>query len=1019
MRYGYIGLLSTTCAMAFGASSASAQASDPTLISGGAMQTETRTKGANEATRDSDDAVVVTGTRIRRPNATSAAPITSVLASEITAQAAVNIEEVMNRLPQVAPDSQQNYADSDGRQRLKLRSLGFERTLTLIDGQRIGTQNGVDANMIPVSLLERVDVLSGGASSVYGSDAVAGVINFILKKDFEGIELNSNYTFFTHENSGSVVTPVARASGFPTIGGTAKDGGRVDVTLTVGKKLFDDALKLSGFVNYRHSDVVPYAARDTGSCYLLQTVQDGPLSCQTSTYSPSGYIQPRAGANSGRGFVNNPDGSRAFLPYGVGAGKAANPFDGYSYQRASERVNAGGFASLKLAEAAEVYGSTLWFRDKSFNRFPTRVYAFSAYGSAPYQVNCNNPFLSNSQATTLCGAQAGTGSTVPLDVRYRFEGLPQSLDTYVNTGLRATAGVRGDFAEVWHYDVGGVYGRNRQESTFGNFADFDRVNRSLNVVNVAGVPTCASKVSGVDAACVPFDAFRAGNSDPALAEYLFAGRSGTQTSVATLSDITANLTGDLGKYGLTSPLAEQGIAIAIGAEYREDKFTGKADSIYREQNGGEDFKLKQNVREANVEVQIPLVENQSWTHLLQFNAGLRFSKYDTNPDTFSTWKLEGIFAPIEDISFRGSYNKAQRAPTVIEIRQATQNVFGRQGGAQNDFCAPVPRQIADPSNPGRTITTTTPLASREICAATGLSGALYGSPTLLCPEDACTVRTGGFTVDPETAYTKTIGIILKPRFLPRFFFSVDRFLINIQDSIGYNDYSYYQNGCLSSGLPYFCSLISRNTDGTLYSPPASSPATGFIGQGTTNAYKSKAHGWDFQGQYLLRTASYGMIDWSFNGTLTTLAGGQDSPILPKRDCTGYYGNGCGQLIPKWKHNLRTTYTVPGGAFGVSFNWRHIGKLTNALNSGDPALGYTPEGVRTTFTGISAKDYFDLALNFSVAKRFGFRISANNLLDKSAPVIPNSYDISLSRNNTIPALYDTLGRQLAVGATVRF
>ena len=125
--------------------------------------------------------IVVTGTRIVRPNVTAAAPITSVTSADIRAQAAVNVEDVLNRLPQVAPDAQQTYNDSDGRQRIKLRSLGFERTLVLIDGKRLGTQNGQDTGIIPTTLLERVDVLTGGASSVYGSDAVAGVVNFVLK----------------------------------------------------------------------------------------------------------------------------------------------------------------------------------------------------------------------------------------------------------------------------------------------------------------------------------------------------------------------------------------------------------------------------------------------------------------------------------------------------------------------------------------------------------------------------------------------------------------------------------------------------------------------------------------------------------------------------------------------------------------------------------------------------------------------------------------------------------------------
>ncbi|RZL28711.1 MAG: TonB-dependent receptor, partial [Sphingomonas sp.] len=202
----------------------------------------------------SDDTVVVTGSRIQRPNMTSAAPITSVTAQDIRAQAPTNIEDVLNRLPQIAPDAQQNYQDSDGRQRIKLRSLGFERTLTLIDGKRIGTQNGADVGIIPPSMLERVDVLTGGASSVYGSDAVAGVVNFILKKDFEGLQIDGNYNFYNHDNNDTIVSPLARANSFGSPRGMTNDGGRADITVTAGKKLFDGKLRLSGFVNYRHTD---------------------------------------------------------------------------------------------------------------------------------------------------------------------------------------------------------------------------------------------------------------------------------------------------------------------------------------------------------------------------------------------------------------------------------------------------------------------------------------------------------------------------------------------------------------------------------------------------------------------------------------------------------------------------------------------------------------------------------------------------------------------------------------------
>jgi outer membrane receptor protein involved in Fe transport len=958
-----------------------------------------------------DDTIVVTGSRIQRPNMTSAAPITSVTAQDIRAQAAVNVEDVLNRLPQIAPDSQQTYNDSDGRQRIKLRSLGFERTLVLIDGKRLGTQNGQDVGIIPPSLLERVDVLTGGASSVYGSDAVAGVVNFVLKKDFEGIQLDGNYNFYNHNNKDTVVSSLARSSGFSSPRGLTNDGGRADVTLTAGKKLFDGALRINGFVNYKHTDEVLLSARSNSGCYLTQTSLNAPLSCGlTPSSSTSGLITPLSGANANAQLVNNPNGTRTFVPFGPGAGNASNYFSNYAYQRPSERVNAGGFVSLDIAPDAELYASGIWFRDKSYNNYP-------AIAGGSVQVNCNNPFLSASQATAICGAAAGTVATAPIDLRYRLGEGNDQPDAYLNTGVRLTGGVRGKVGSAWTYDVGGVYARNHQDYT-PSFVNATNLRNSINVGGTRAAPTCATTT---DAACVPFDAFSAGNTNPALIDYLYD--QGTSATTGTLYDVQANVTGDLGKYGITSPFAEQGVAIALGTEYRKDTLKSTADSVYRAGLGGTDSYLKQDVWEANIEVQAPLVEHKRFADLLQVNGGYRVSKYSSNPSTFNTWKVEGIYAPVSDLTFRASFNKAQRAPTVTEIRQATNVDFASGGaGTFNDFCAPT---VVNGANG---VTYGAPIASREVCRATGLSDALYGSQTLLCSNGtapngsaACTVRSGGYTADPETAYTQTYGLIVKPRFVKGLVFSVDRYQIKINDSLGYNDYSYYTDGCQrSNGDAFFCQGIVRNPGtGTLYSTAASNPTTGFIRQGTTNYYTSIARGYDFQAQYTLDLASAGKIDWNFNGSLTTFAGGQDSPVQPERNCAGYYGNGCGQLIPKWSHGLRATYTTLDRGFSASFNWRYVGSLTNADNSGDEAIGGTDARARTSYYRVSPKSYFDLALNFAIDKQFSLRLIANNLLDKSAPIVPDSYNVALARTNTIPQRYDSLGRNLAVGATVRF
>jgi len=997
-------LLSTTCAAG--------------LFAVPAMAQDAANQPAPETAPTNNVDIIVTGSRITRPNTSAAAPVTSVTSDAIRAQAAVNIEEVLNRLPQVAPDSQQNYQDSDGRQRVKLRNLGFERTLTLIDGKRAGTMNGVDLNMIPTALIERVDVLTGGASAVYGSDAVAGVVNFIMKDDFTGIQLNANYNLYAHQNKPGLISQVASQYGFAQPArGLATDGGRADLSLTAGTKLFNDRFHISGYVNYRKANLVPYDARETSGCQLVENVKDGPLTCSTSTYTYNGYVSPLSGPNAGNAYVNNPNGTRTFIPYSTAV--AANPYSDYSFQRANERWNAGGFASFKISDAAEIYTSAMWFRDKSVNGFPARVYSYTAFGSTPYQVNCNNPYLSAAQSQVICGAQAGTSAMVPVELRYRFAGVPDLDDRYMNEGLRLTGGIRGQIAQGWSYDVGGVYARNQQDYSW-SFPSIDRVNNALNVVNVNGVPTCAS---GTADGCLPLDPFSSLSpvNNIGVFNYLVNGSYGTQSTVNRLYNVVATVQGDLGTYGIKAPWAEQGVAIAFSAEYRKDELESTADALWRANMGGTDQSLAQHVWEGMVELQAPIAQHKPFADLLQVNGAFRLSKYSSNPNTFSTWKAEALWAPIPDITFRGSINRAQRAPTVVEAFQGSNISYDRITTAYNDICGPTPIGTTTDPNTGQQIPIYgAPQASQAVCAATGLPANLYGSPTLLCPTDVgCTVRRGGFTVNPETAYTKTLGVVLKPRFLPGLTVSVDRFVIDLNDSIGYNDYDYFSNGCLATGSQFFCQMFVRNANGTLYSTPSTNPTTGFLRGGTTNYYKSKSHGWDFQGQYALSLGGAGRLDFDFTGSLTTLAGGQDSPILPKYNCAGYYGGGCGQLIPKWSHELRATYTTNDKFFSASLNWRHLGPLTNVTNSGDPALGWTPDGVRTTFYRIPAYDYIDLALSFRVTKAYSFRISANNLFDRTPPILPNSYNYGLSRSNTLSARYDSLGRQVAVGVTLNF
>lgn len=1013
-------LLGTSCATAaLVAAPAMAQTQDPTTAIGDPVASAKLAAASNDdRTRDSGNEIIVTGTRITRPNTNSAAPITTITSFDIAAQGATTIEEVLNRLPQVQVNSEQNFSDSEGRQRVKLRSLGYERTLTLIDGLRIGLPNTVDVGIIPTALVDRIDVLTGGASSVYGSDAVSGVVNFILKKNFEGIRFDANYSFFNHYNDSNPASEAAKRAGFDALQGMTNDGARADISVAAGANLFDNRVNITSFIDYRQSQLVKLGDRSFSTCEVGQSSSTAPLACSRASFTPAGTIIPQAGAQRGQVLVNNPNGNGTFIPINSGpAGTSANPYDDWAFQRPFHRVNAGGFLTAELADNMELYSNVLFYRDKSYNTQLNRTFNFGAYGSTPYQVNCDNPFLSPSQASTLCGANAGVaGQYAPIDLRYRFDSMPLVQQRFTNEGYRIVAGLRGrGLGDVWTYDLAGMISRAQLDTLDTPYAQFSNVNRSLDVVRVNGVPTCRAVVNGTDPNCVPFNAFIPFNADTAANRYLFgAGTGAVSMRIPRLLQFLGTISGDLGKYGLTSPWAEQGVAMALGVEYRDEMERRTVNDAFRELYGSDDQRFTQNILESNIEIQAPLVERQPWTRLLQVNAGYRVSKYNRLSGKFDTWKVEGLWSPIEDITFRGSYNKSQAAPGVTVAQDAT-NVFWNQG-FYADPCAP----RVDNANPNGA--RLAPSATVEQCARTGLPANMYGSASLICPDDRCTVREGGFNLTPETAFTKTFGVVLRPRFLPGMVVSVDRWLIDLKDQLDFLQPMNLLSGCLETGNPYFCRGVVRNPGTyTLSSSPATNPATGWVARGPANGYRSQSHGWDFQGQYNLGLGGAGMLDMNFNGTLMTRVGGQASPSIEPRNCVGYFGNRCGESMPRWAHQFRVTWFAPEKVANVSVNWRHRGGMPLDVyapaDTGVPAANASDR--RDQYPGVAAYDWIDLAIGFDINKQMTLRIAANNLFDRDPPLVPDSRSrIGLLRGNTIMG-YDLLGRQIVVGVSTRF
>ena len=931
--------------------------------------------------------VIVTGTRIRKPNATSASPVISLDQQELTFGGMFNLEDALNRLPQVRADSTQfqNGSDIDGRAKVNLRNLGWQRTLVLLDGQRLLPVQAIDLNIIPSALVRRVDVLTGGASSTYGSDAVAGVINFVLDKHFDGVQISGSYGAFEHVNDASDIrTALAQYPNIKVPGKTAWDGRRRDINIAAGKTFAGGRGTISAFADYRKQDPVLWSARDYSACRLADNGTG--LGCAVNKfYSEYGTFIPNDGASAGSTLHLARDGSQTFVS-GDDA-YAFNTREKFAFLRSDERFTGGLFANYRFNDQAEVYASYLYMKDTTSSLFYPALVDDTAF------INCNNPYMSASQATTLCGASAGTSATVSTRVAYQLNGPGSAALTNqaVNSDYRFSAGIRGDVLDVWHYDVNLVTSQVYTSLSDNNEIDDAKFIAALNAVTVGGKVVCASHAT--DPSCVPANIFSYHSVDPAF--YAWAYRDYKWHSVTSQQDVTANITGDLTRYGVRSPWANDGVAIALGAEYRRDALRNDTDQATLDYEGwlstvGGHY----GVVEVYGEVQIPLVTDKPFVNSLVFNAGYRISKYDNIDKGLPTSKYELLYRPVKALLLRASFNNAARAPNVSELFGAK---YFSVNGSLVDRCAGA-----------------TPAATAAQCAYTGVSASQYGTVTD-CDTQCRTYAGGGNPLlRPEAARTLTYGLVYTPKAVPSLLISVDYYDILINHYIGYLDAVDNFTKCLNTGLDFYCQYIHRSaTTGALN-------GTGYVEGGTLNTYRLHNRGLDLQASYSFAVGRWGRIDTNFMGTALAITGGQGTPDQPVTDCAGFFGDpNCYTPEPKWRHNLRATWRTPWHDANLSLNWRHIGHTMFSGNSSDPAVSNNGCCVSTVITRLPDYDYIDLAAAMKLRDNLTLNLSINNLVDLTPPILPSTHvDGTTNNPNTYTGTYDPLGRAILLKFTYK-
>ncbi|WP_419826553.1 TonB-dependent receptor domain-containing protein [Sphingomonas sp.] len=981
--------------------------------------------------------IIVTGSRIPQPNLTSAAPVSVVTAQEVRLQGTTRVEDLLNTLPQVSADQNGGLANgATGTATVNLRNLGAQRTLVLVNGRRLlpGDPNSsaADLNNIPSSLIKSVQVLTGGASSTYGADAVAGVVNFIMDTDYTGFKVDGQYSFFQHDNSSNVLRPglnarqAAGLAGFGYPSGNGVDGGNIDTNVTLGTGFDDNRGHIVAYAGYRRQRAISQADRDYSACTAQAAATGGPV-CGGSLTSQTGTFFD---GNSSSYQVNS---GRTFTPGFTRYNFAPTNY----YQRPDERYTAGFFAHYDISDAIKPYTEFMFMDDRTV----AQIAPSGDFGNT-FSINCDNPLLSAQQLAIACApgnlVNGFVGSTFPTTVgntpanggalnftdpttgaqfqrgylnilRRNVEGGNRQ-DDLQHTSYRGVIGSKGDIAKGFAYDGYYQYGRTVFSETYSNDFSIQRLTRALDVVTspTTGQPVCRSALAGTDTNCVPYDIFSVGGVTPAATNYL--STPGFQRAIVSEQVAHVDFTFLGGEYGLKSPLADDGLGVNFGFEHRRERLEFRTDQAFTQGDlAGQGAATLSTfggfvVNEAFVEAQLPLIHD-NFIYDLSLEGGYRYSKYHLDGGggyTTNTYKFAGTFAPVKDITFRAAYNRAVRAPNIQEL-------FEPQHVALDGTVDPCAGAIGDDG--------TVNGYTAAQCANTGVTAAQFGNITENPAAQYNGLIGGTSSLRPEKATTKTAGVVIQPRFLPRLALTADYYDIKVTKAIGIIGSNTILQSCASGGDAGLCSLINRNpVNGSLWLDPGH-----YVTDLNLNTGGVHTRGVDFTGSYTHEIGRFGTVGFNVSGTyLDKFVTDPGVPGSTPYDCKGFYGATCGVPLPKWKGKARLTYTAPFG-IQLSGQWRYLNHVNADRTSDNPALA----AAFSQFSSrIKSQSYFDLSSTATIGDHYLLTAGVNNIADKRPPVVNSNGALSncasvVCSGNTYPGIYDYLGRYLYVRIGLEF
>ncbi|MEO0832317.1 MAG: TonB-dependent receptor [Pseudomonadota bacterium] len=984
---------------------------------------------------DDDDAIVVTGSRLSNPNLTASSPVYQVDAAEIDARGVTRIEDLVNILPQAFPGQTSELANgATGTSTLDLRGLGAVRTLVLIDGKRLpyGSPNtsAVNLDLIPAQLVEKVDIVTGGASAVYGSDAISGVANFILKRDFEGLQLDGQVGVFQDGNGGEFANELLASFNQPAPG-PQLDGRGVNVSALFGANTADGRGNVTAFLQYQDQNEIRQGERDYSACAFGRSSTApnavGGVTCAgSSTFRRIGLSN--SNDNFPSGLFLNDDGT--LVPFTGAPEQLFNFAPDNFIQRNNERFSINAFARYELTDNIEAY-LDLGFTE---NTTDSQI-AFSGTFFRNFQINCDNPFLEAAVPGGGTLADAALGCTADqiatglnpdgsnADVNFgglagpgyrNVTGDPRSSFIGIST-FRMIGGLRGTIADRFDWDTFGQFARTRLNTASTGDISFQAAQDAFFVVSDDdGNPVCRSG----NGSCLPLNIFQRPGGVNQVTPEVAQSIQGNGFNTGTVDQIVLGGTigGDI---GFSSPLAESELGGLVGVEYRRDQLERTPDEISQIPGGlgltgvgGGTLPVAGEVEvwELFLETAIPLIEDRPLFEELTLRSGYRYSNYSTDgngvANSFDTNTFFGglTWVPVQGATVRAQFQRAVRAPNVIEL------FTGQNTGLFNgtDPCANQP----DNGN--------MPTATAAACANTGVTAAQFGTLPANPAGQLNNVTGGNPFLTAESSDTFTVGLILQPSFVEGLTFAVDYFDISIDDAIATVPAQTSLTQCLNTGAAQFCDAVVRDQDGSLFASPVPPAGSAFqfagIQQTNANIANLSTSGLDFSLLYNLDLGNNGGISFNYASTILFALDTVPVPgVTTTTECAGLYRGSCGGPNPEYRHRFLATWQSP---FNVDFTatWRYTSSVTFDSGQSDSEVdAFVPTG-NILDDQLDTAQYLDLSAQWAVRENVNLRFGIQNVFGRD-PELSTFAGTAPGNGDTFPAFYDPAGRFLFFGVNL--